>query len=183
MRWTVDKSRPGKLVLTGSLGTKGWRLMSLAVVLIVAGIILLPTVIFSVILFAGAILVCVGSIVALKKSFLTFDAHEGFVSLRRQGAREERIPLTELDQAFCKDVTITVGSYQNPRDITTTRLMIKKRDGTEVKTNRNDAGTGNDEEARDQINAFLNDWRAGKFERTGSSEQTPQDVVVYDMPE
>jgi hypothetical protein len=110
----------------------------------------------------------------MRKSYITLDSQSGYMSIISQGAPEVRVPLSEVDCADIINRSHTTGaSHQSRRSVLVTVLVIKKMDGSHLPTNVLDAGNGNDEEARDRINAFLRNMR---------ETSTPQQQSEYVMP-
>jgi len=161
MLWKFDASSSGKLVLTGGLGLYGPVKLCTAAFLCIFGVLFIPILCIGLLCILVSCCACSQARRAMRKSYITLDSKSGYMSVISQGEPEVRVPLTEVDCADIINRSQAVGSSNNHsrRSVIVTILVIKKMDGSHLRTNIVDAGNGNDEEARDRINAFLRNMR------------------------
>ena len=77
----------------------------------------------------------------MRKSYITLDSKSGYMSVISQGEPEVRVPLTEVDCADIINRSHTAGSshHHSRRSLVVTVLIIKKMDGSHIRTNTVDA--------------------------------------------
>jgi len=160
MLWEFDTSSSGKLVLTGGLGLYGPVKLCAGAFLFIIGVFSIPFLCIGLLLILVSCCSCSQARRAMRKSYITLDSQSGYMSVISQGEPEVRVPLTEVECADIINRSHTTGaSHRSRRSVVVTVLVIKKMDGSHLPTNVLDAGNGNDEEARDRINAFLRNMR------------------------
>jgi hypothetical protein len=187
MRWSFDSSSSGKLVLTGGLGLYGIMVACNATFLCIVGLLFIPFLCIGLLIILFAFCACSSARRAMRKSYITLDSQSGYMSIISQGAPEVRVPLSEVDCADIINRSHTVGSskHHTRRTVIVTVLVIKKMDGSHLRTNIVDAGNGNDEEARDRINAFLRNMRETSTSQQQSGYLMPgqsQQAPAYAQP-
>jgi hypothetical protein len=141
MLWKFDASSSGKLVLTGGLGLYGIMVACNTTFLCIVGVLFIPFLCFGLLVILLAFCACSNARRAMRKLYITLDSKSGYMSVISQGEPEVRVPLTEVDCADIINRSHTAGSshHHSRRSLVVTVLIIKKMDGSHIRTNTVDA--------------------------------------------